>query len=78
MQVAVGQGLLTSQNRLCYRRPELLGHQRRVIIAHSTCRSLKVAAALGGAKVEVSQVKADIVKLAGDKHGLDRQAFAIS
>lgn len=77
MQAATGKGLAIGQNRFSSRTHVLQHYQRRVPITHPTYRTLKVAAALGGARVEVSEVKADIAKLAGDKYGLDRQVLTV-
>eukprot|EP00884_Botryococcus_braunii_P004572 jgi/Botrbrau1/14115/Bobra.182_3s0058.1 len=46
--------------------------QRRSCIGRNSLRRIAIAAAPGEAKVDVSRVKAEIVRLAGDKYGLDK------
>lgn len=76
MGITIGQGSSLSQSRPLSRIivPQRLNvHRRRIRQPSSSTWKPPVAVARnGGASVELSRVKADIVKLAGDKYGLDK------
>jgi hypothetical protein len=67
MQVSVGYQRLPCQFRV----PAQQSKRHSCQFTHSR-RQIIVAGLPGEAKVDVSQAKADIVKLAGEKYGLDK------
>lgn len=67
MQFATSQSLLAHRHKL-----PVHASQRHLCYGRNLHRQITFAGMPGEAKVDVSRVKAEIVKLAGDKYGLDK------